>query len=232
LCVPALPVSCAWLQAEGVIPAQQDEELGALRARLYRPGATADDLRRYEAALALPEAEEPDAPTAPARPRSRRRRVLVAVAAAGLLVAGVPTARWLGASSPSPAATPAPAALEWYPDGPVRTVRLTGDPEVQQFQGRGAGTAALQSDRLPSSEGRLEVVLTVAGSAPVRWTATRVDEGPGSIVTLRVLGERSAPQTGGVPVPVAFFYAGGPPTAVHVQVPEGLGWSLVVQPRT
>lgn len=218
--------------------------LDALRARLYRPGATAEDLRRYEAARAAlspdlePEPEpEPDAaegkPT-PA-PHRYRRRLLGGLLAAAVLT-GVVVARGLNAT-PSPATTPhaAPSPaddlLHWHPEHPVAGVRLADSPGVQQFHGRGAGAAQLEARGLPGSEGRLEILLTVADDAPVLWTATRVDRGPGSIVNVRVLAEHNGMQRRAVPVPVSFLYAGGPPTEVHVQVPNGVAWGLVVAPE-
>lgn len=210
-----------------------EAELDALRARLYRPGATAEDLRRYEAARAAaspgPPVVEPDP-----GPRPRRHRLLAAVLVCGLLV-GVVAARQLSAApSPSaePRATPSPVddLLRWHPEHPVAGVRLVDSPAVQQFHGRGAGAAQLEAHGLPGSEGRLEILLTVADDAPVLWTATRVDRGPGSIVDVRVLAEHDGMQRRAVPVPVSFLYAGGPPTEVHVQVPNGVAWGLVVAP--
>lgn len=208
-------------------------ELRALRARLYRPGATAEDLRRYEEARAAVSPEPLVVEPAPDR-RPRRHRLLAAVLVAGLLV-GVVAARQLSAApSPSaaPRATPSPAddLLRWQPERPVTGARLPGSPAVQQFHGRGAGSAQLEARGLPSSEGRLDVLLTVADDAPVLWTATRVDTGPGSIVDVRVLAAHDGMQRRAVPVPVSFLYAGGPPTEVHVQVPSDVAWGLVVAP--
>jgi hypothetical protein len=225
-----------------------EASLDELRARLYRPGATAEDRRRYDAAQAAaaasaapasapsaaPGREAPDA--SPARPRHRRRGpILAAVLVAGVLTAGVAAARMSAeatSTSAAPRATPTPGddLLHWHPERPVTGVRLASDPTVQQFHGRGAGTAQLEARGLPDSEGRLEVMLTVADDAPVLWTATRVDVGPGSIVNVRVLGGHSGMQRRAVPVPVSFLFAGGPPTEVHVQVPNGVAWGLVVAP--
>jgi len=212
-------------------------ELDALRARLYRPGATAEDLRRYEAARAA-SSPEPVAVAATAErvpaPHPNRRRLLGAVLALAVLTGGV-VARQLSAA-PSPSATPHAAPLpvddllHWHPEHPVTGARLPHSPAVQQFHGRGAGAAQLEARGLPASEGRLEILLTVADDAPVLWTATRVDRGPGSIVNVRVLAEHNGTQRQAVPVPVSFLYAGGPPTEVHVQVPNGVAWGLVVAP--
>lgn len=218
--------------------AQQEDaaaELAALRARLYRPGATAEDLRRYETARAALEPEPVVvAPEAAPVAGPRRHRLLAAALVVAVLTGGV-LARQLSATpSPSaaPRATPSPVddLLRWHPERPVTGVRLTGSPTAQQFHGRGAGSAQLEARGLPSSEGRLDVLLTTADDAPVLWTATRVDTGPGSIVNVRVLAEHNGTQRRAVPVPVSFLYAGGPPTEVHVQVPSGVAWSLVVAP--
>ena len=214
-------------------------ELDALRARLYRPGATAEDLRRYEAARAeaSPEPVAVVAASAAERvpaPHPRRRRLLGAVLAVAVLTGGV-VARQLSAA-PSPSATPHASPepvddlLHWHPEQPVTGARLPHSPAAQQFHGRGAGAAQLEAPGLPETEGRLEILLTVADDAPVLWTATRVDRGPGSIVNVRVLAEHNGMQRQAVPVPVSFLYAGGPPTEVHVQVPNGVAWSLVVAP--
>ena len=210
--------------------------LDRLRAQLYRPGATAEDLRHYEEALAAIAPAEPDVEeSGPRTERPRRRRLVLAAALVAALLAGVVVARQLSsptspAAAPQTTATQADDALHWQPERPVVGVRLAGSPTAQQFHGRGAGVAQLEAQGLPSSEGRLEVMLTVADDAPVLWTATRVDTGPGSIVNVRVLGEHSGSQRRAVPVPVSFLYAGGPPTAVHVQVPSGVAWGLVVAP--
>jgi len=216
-------------------------QLDALRARLYRPGATAEDLRRYEAARAAsaPEPDRPEPGRLEAQPvpvlhARRRRRVLGALLVVLVLTGGV-VSRQLSAA-PSPATTPhaAPSPvddlLHWHPEHPVSGVRLVGSPAGQQFHGRGAGAAQLEARGLPGSEGRLEILLTVADDAPVLWTATRVDRGPGSIVAVRVLAQHDGMQRRAVPVPVSFLYAGGPPTEVHVQVPNGVAWGLVVAP--
>lgn len=232
-----------------MIPARRieaDAALDALRARLYRPGATAEDLRRYEDALAattpagseVAEAEA-DAPAVRHRRRARTAALLLgaAVAAGSLaavsvgLAAGAPTAHRAASSASPSTAPPSQNDLRWHPERPVTGVRLASDPGALQFHGRGAGTAKLDGRGLPSSEGRLAVLLTVADDAPVLWTATRVDVGPGSIVNVRVLAESSGRQRRAVPVPVSFLYAGGPPTEVHVQVPQDVAWGLVVAPR-
>jgi hypothetical protein len=237
---PALPVPGEAMHAEQVSTAQRDDatvQLDELRARLYRPGATSEDLRRYEAALRAVGVVPAVAEAAPAvrehRAHGRRTAVLAGALVLAVLTAGAVASR-MGASPPAlPHATPSPVddLLHWHPELPVPGVRLADDPAVQQFHGRGAGEARLEGMGLPPSEGRLEVMLTVADSAPVLWTATRVDVGPGSIVTVRVLAEHSGTQRRALPVPVVFFYAGGPPTAVHVQVPNGVAWGLVVAPR-
>jgi hypothetical protein len=222
-----------------VHPEDATAELDALRARLYRPGATAEDLRRYETARDATSPEPESVASAAERvPASHpgRRRLLGAALAVAVLTGGV-VARQLSAV-PSPSATPHAAAspvddlLHWHPEHPVTGTHLPHSPAVQQFHGRGAGAAQLEARGLPETEGRLEILLTVADDAPVLWTATRVDRGPGSIVNVRVLAEHDGMQRRAVPVPVSFLFAGGPPTEVHVQVPNGVAWGLVVAPES
>lgn len=151
-----------------------------------------------------------------------------------MLTGGVAARQLSAALSPSPSAvaraTPADDLLRWQPERLLTAVRLPGSPAAQWFHGRGAGVAQLEARGLPGSEGRLEILLTVAEDAPVLWTATRVDRGPGSTVRVRVLAEYDGTQRRAVPVPVSFLYADGAPTEVHVQVPSGVAWSLVVAP--
>ncbi len=88
----------------------EDEELDALRRRLYAPGAGREDVARYAAATGA--AEEPAAPDAPPPPvnRGRHRRVVaagvtvlvaLAVAAAVGTAAGHPIAGPTSSASPS-----------------------------------------------------------------------------------------------------------------------------------
>ena len=91
----------------------EDEELDALRRRLYAPGAGREDVARYAAAT-TGAPEEPAVPDAPPPDRGRRRPILVvgiavlaavAVAAAVGTAAGHPMA--VPTSSPSPSGSPA-----------------------------------------------------------------------------------------------------------------------------
>jgi hypothetical protein len=211
----------------------ESAELDRLRRRLYRPGADAEDVRRYEAARAA--AAPPAAPGPAAAGADRRGRPvwIVLLGGAALLLIGTSAAVVRAQTAdegrgtfgtPTPVPSAAVAELRAVP--PVTAVRIP--PVTAEFHGRGAGTAWLDSAALPASSGRLDLVLTLAETARVRWWVTRIEIGRDGASIVRIIAEQTWTQTSGVAVPFAFPYRGAPPTAVRIEVPDGVAWSLVV----
>lgn len=100
----------------------EDEELDALRRRLYAPGAGREDLARYAAATGGPDSLAiPEAPPPPP-PRSRRRPVVVAgvaVLAAAAAAAAVGTAAGCPTAVPTSSASPSASSAIDEADLPV-----------------------------------------------------------------------------------------------------------------
>lgn len=98
------------------------DDLDALRAALYRPGATEEDRARY--AVAVERAGvDPDAEVASPRPRRRRlrRRTLAVEVVAAVVVIGVVVTVLLTRPAPKPA----------YPTVASTPIALTGSTEEQ-----------------------------------------------------------------------------------------------------
>ncbi|WP_375389656.1 hypothetical protein [uncultured Amnibacterium sp.] len=234
-------------------PAETRERLDVLRRRLYRDGATAEDLRRY--------AEEREA-LAPAEPepvdrqgQMRRRRPLVAVGiGAALLVAVIGIAVTAPAAparlpprsidaAPTIATDGAPAAgtavvvqdigngqtLEQRP-GAVQeetAVLLPADDGVavaQRFQGSGDAVVRLDTSAASVRSGRVVVAVSSAGTGPIAWRALRAETYSGWSAHPSIV----ATGTSAAEAPDVFGYVGSPPWSIAVQAPDGGSWALVV----
>jgi hypothetical protein len=110
------------------------------------------------------------------------------------------------------------------PEHPALQTRVA--PGVDQFHGRGSGTAELAG--LPRSAGdRLDLLLTVFDTVPIRWTVTRHVLDPDRTGLVEVLARRAGTGHRGVPQRLVVPYAGDPPSVVRVQVPDDVDWVLV-----
>lgn len=216
-------------------PGCTDAELDRLRRRLYRPGAEADDVRRYEAARDAAVLPVDALPTDLGVHRSPLRFALIGAAVVLVLGAGAVLLRARppdGALLPDRVpAVPGPVAPAVAAEDPTVTATRI-PPATAVFHGRGAGTAWLDPGRLPARSGRLDLVLTLAETARVRWWVTRVEVGRQGESVVRLIAEQTWTQTSGVAVPVAFPYRGAPPTSVRMEVPDGVAWSLLVSAGT
>lgn len=188
------------------------------RRRLYRAGATAEDVRRYRVAARL--GREPR----PARPRRLGPAWFGAAALVALtvllLLPRTPAAPRTAspAAAPSPAVAPSAAAggadITWAEAG----IALT-------WRGRGDRTVPIAADLAPRAVS-MTVALAPARRAPVGWRLLRSGADGGG-TTEQLLAERfePLPASGGDPVMLEFDQA---PTAVAVRAPDGVPWTLVV----
>lgn len=214
---------------------QRDDEL---RRRLYRPDATEEDRHRYESelgttappAVATPSRSTESPAADPPPPRRPRRAVLLGVGAGVLvLLLGVAAVQQTAAPTlllprvPSQRVTAAPA-----PDEPVVRSAATGDAGVQQFSGRGPGTAPLDPVQPAGSGGRFQIMITVGAAAEVAWQARRVEVRLDGDQVVRDLGANGSRQARGVPH--SYRYRGTPPTSLRVVVPSGVAWNLAIVP--
>lgn len=213
-------------------PEQEVEaaRLAELRRRLYRPDTTAEDVRAYEEALAASSPMEEDPLPASPAPGRRRLPLVLAVAVPAVLLVGVVGAVALGGGPRSPFAPPPPPTAPAVASTMHAVVEVATGAEgrAQQFRGRGSGIAAVDVTELRPAD-RLELILTVGATGPIRWTAQRVEIHLDGDQFVRVLGGDRRTQTGGVPV--GYLLRGTFPTAVRVEVPEGVPWSLVLVPH-
>lgn len=225
-------------------PAEEPERLDELRRRLYRAGATDEDVRRYTDERGVPAPAALDRPDVPGTERrSGRRRALLrgAMVAAGLAVV-VAAGTALAARPPTePAAQGSPAADSRVGSGspapeavPSPRVRAAGGGGVQEFRGRGSGAAALDPSSLSFHGGRVAVVLTPELTSAIGWNAVRVEPRAGRAAAEHVLArqraaeQRSTSETGGGAIPVDFTYTGAPPTRIDVRAAPGIAWTLIV----
>jgi hypothetical protein len=170
-------------------------DLDDLRRRLYVPGASPEDVGRYEAAAGRPEGDLE--PTLPAGRRSRSRRIAAVV---GTLVAGVALAVGVaavvgavaGGPRPAPSASPSPAVLVMQLAAPA-PARAAFDAALGS--GRQAGLLQYlyrHPDRLPPA------ILTVGradsteysgeGPTTVSLSPSALAERGGRVTVILVLG--------------------------------------------
>jgi hypothetical protein len=198
--------------------------LDDLRRRLYRADATEEDVRQYLAGrAAVVPAEAPPA----AQERRRRRGTPVGVVAVvGALAACVAITAVL---LPRPTSAPAPAATRAAEPSRVSGPTLTAVPidgtatAAERFEGVGDGVLSIH---LPSAEfGTLRAAVLVYSSrtSTISWTAMRPPSEDASVIArARVTSHVDFAS------PKAFTYAGGPPTRITVEAPEGLHWTMLV----
>ena len=120
---------------------QDGSDAEALRRRLYRPGASAEDLDSYLDAAGPLRAATPGPPGPRARSRPGRRRVHLVVVAAAIVVA-LPAAAAVGTLARTPSSAPV-AVTSPLPSAPPST-------------GRRASSAVLDGGSRPNAAGRAE----------------------------------------------------------------------------
>jgi hypothetical protein len=219
----------------------------ALRRRLYRPGAAAEDVAAYLAAA-------PAAPVAPAAAPPGRRPVRGRLAAAAVLVAAVGAAVAVGRSGPATAERPAttvqarsfaaPAPLPTAPvDGAaraafVRKVAVGGDaglalwwggrPALTEVHGAGAATIPLPAASTDRA-GHLAVLLVLGTDGTARWTAARFVIHDDRTIHLAPVAGAAGALRAGVPTVARVAYpAGRRPQRLVLQVPDGAQWGAAV----
>lgn len=220
-------------------PQRREDDLARLRARLYSPDATAEDVERYEAAVATLPPEAAAEPTAAAEPEAappppppRRRRLLVLAGVVGAIAVASAVAIGLQAASPTLLMRPVPTSATRFTvssDDPVLELPATGG-VAQAFRGRGPGTASLASADYLGSDAGFDLRITVGANAPLRWAVRRTEIRLDGDQYVRVLGERSVRQLHGIPV--TYGYSGVPPTSVRIEVPAGVPWDLELLPAS
>ncbi|GAA4741511.1 hypothetical protein GCM10025783_10800 [Amnibacterium soli] len=215
------------------------DEGEALRRRLYRPGAAADDVAAYLAAA-------PAAPVAPVAAPPGRRPVPGRLVAAAVVVAALA----VGRSGPATAERPAPTASAQAVAGPaplptapvdaaaraafVRKVAVGGDAGLAlwwggpqalvEVHGAGATTIALPAARTDRA-GHLTVLLVLGTDGTARWTAARfVIHDDRTIHLAPVAGAEGALRAGVPTVARVDYPAGRRPQRLVLQVPEGTQW--------
>lgn len=154
-----------------------DDDLDALRRRLYSPNVTPEDVARYEAAAGVVE-EDPSstAPRAPAPVRTLRRRAfavggVVAVVAGGLAVSRAATRSRLARPTPGPPSASAPSTRT---TGVIDARIPTGASVRTELVGRlRAGRTAGVLDLLEADPGLLPPqLLTVGRAASTEYSGT------------------------------------------------------------
>jgi hypothetical protein len=215
-----------------------DDDLEALRRRLYAPGASEEDRRRYAAAVPATRADT----TAPApggpRPAARRRgrvplvllAVVVVVAAGGALAAG--------RFAPVRTAAPTPSAVRSTADPSSGIVSGTAQrvpvdvsgyaTVAQKLQGLGEARVPLDTTAAPRGGGRLVVVLTSTDRRPIGWWALRFGHVGDARTVPVVIGSGAPKPRTGVPMVESTLWAGGPPQSVAVRAAPGVPWTLTV----
>jgi hypothetical protein len=211
-----------------------DDDLEALRRRLYAPGASEEDRRRYAAAApAGRTVEVASAPGGP-RPAARRRRraplvllaVVVVVAAGGALAAGrfapVRTA------APTPSAVRSTAPSSGIVSGTAQRIPIDASgyaTVAQRLQGLGEARVPLDTTAAPRARGRLVVLVTSTDRRPIGWWALRFGH-VGETRPTVVVGSGETRARSGVPEVEWSDYTSEPPQAVVVRAPAGVPWTL------
>ncbi|TDS77239.1 hypothetical protein [Amnibacterium kyonggiense] len=222
------------------------EGLDALRRRLYRPGSTESDLRRYLAERSAI-APEPAPQSVPALPHAPRRRfvpvaALSAVVAVALAVSLSQLHALRAPARSAATASPVPVLVQDIGDGTTLTVpqrasirtattpiAIDGTAVVgQRFEGSGNAMLVVDPPRRAMHGGVATVLLTSIGPVPVSWRAlSLVYLGQWTAVPV-VLARGSSAEPPGVGAPRTFRYRDAPPTRIAVIAPAGVRWSVLV----
>jgi hypothetical protein len=226
------------------------ERLSELRRRLYRDGATEEDLRRYAEerdSLLGPQQAVSESADVAAAPR-RRRLLLVGAAGAVVLAAIVGSVVTAGAmhplaARPSPTA-PAPVATgrpldigdgqTLVQDADVVTtptsqlVSTDGAVATRQYQGTGNAVVPLDISTASFESGRAVVVLSADQASPMAWRALRLVSRRDWTSYQQVVAQGTVASRAGFVSPVLFDYVGTPPSHVAIEAPHGLNWTLLV----
>ena len=214
-----------------------DDDLEALRRRLYAPGASEEDRRRYAAAAPAAGADATAPTPAGPRPAARRRRraplvllAVVVVAAGGALAAG--------RFAPVRTAAPTPSAVRStaVPTSGVVSgtaqripVDVSGYATVaQKLQGLGEARVPLDTTAAPSGRGPLVVVLTSTDRRPIGWWALRFGHVGDARTVPVVIGSGAPKARTGVPTVESSDWTGAPPQTVAVRAAAGVPWTLTV----
>lgn len=223
------------------------EHREALRRRLYRPGATEEDRRRFAQLAADPvPIADPRVPAAPVRRPARRLAVAATAAAALIAVVGLaltmrPATPTESASAAQPAEAQAVSTQEAVqadlvattPDSPQATpvaTTVAGVPtRLQRFHGRGSAVVAIDTREAQRADGTMLVMLTAASSDPMSWYATRASTGPDRAAYAQVVArsdDRFDPRD--PPEYSICQYDGAPPTRLSVSDSGTGAWTLTI----
>jgi hypothetical protein len=225
------------------------ERLDALRRRLYRPGSSEADLRRYLDERDAIARDEPVDDTPP-RALPQRRRLVMGASGLGLaLVVALTVAVDHGAPArvaakpATPAATAGPPLTMDVGDGQTLTVpagavttstatptSVRGTAVVGRlFEGSGNAVVSIDPPSDPLSGGSAVVLASSSSRIPVAWRVLstlrlgRAFSGP------MVLARGISAEPSGAPVPQTFRYqAESPPARIAVAAPHGTRWSLLI----
>lgn len=227
------------------------QRLEDLRRRLYRNGATEEDLRRYaeeRAALLdapLPAAERVASPTA--HPTHGLLVALFAAAVALLAAVGVSIAArpapMTRAPTPAPSATPLvlgsiqdigggqtllqQAGVVTSP--PVQVVIVGGmAATAQQYLGVGGAVVALDLSSAPVDGTRAVVMLSSSRPAPIEWRALSLGTHRDWSSYEEIVARGTVVAWPGVQSRIDLHYVGPPPSRIAVEAPLGVHWTLLV----
>ncbi len=227
----------------------------ALRRRLYRPDALAEDVAAYLATA--PGLHAPPPAAAPPHRRLPRGRPLRGRLVAGAAVlAAVAAAVAVGRAAPATAGRPAPqpAAVRITAPAPtplptssvdaaaraafVRKVAVGGDaglalwwdggPGLVEVHGSGPATIPIPTARTGRA-GHLTVLLVLGADGAAGWTAARFVIHDDRTIHLAPTAGASGGLRAGIPTAARVDYpAGGRPQRLVVQVPVDVQWGAAV----
>ena len=225
------------------------ERVDELRRRLYRSGATEEDVRRYLAERAeqpAPVEESREQPPAGGAPWVARRALigagaaLAGAAAIATLVRVDRRAAQVKDPSTPPEALPGNvedigegqviAVDEGAVSAPVRAATSVRGVAAVGLRYTGRGNAVVPFDPPTGAVegGRMMVVLTASGTAPVAWRALLIVlRGDGRSYPA-VLARGRTREPWGMAGPTTFVYPTSPPTRIAVEASAGTGWTLLV----
>lgn len=191
----------------------------ALRRRLYRPGATEEDRRRY--ATAVPPEPEP-APEAPPRRANRGSVVLAALVTVVVAASGIAVAHAATRPAARPIATATPRATASIP-----ALDLAVGAETP-VHGTGTRTVALDVTAVSLSGGAFTVLLSAADERPSGWRAIRLESRRDWSEYPQVMRSSPARDRRGATRPDVFEYRGDAPRWIQVQAASDQAWTLSV----
>jgi hypothetical protein len=201
------------------------DEREALRQRLYRPDASAEDRARYARLM------QETAPASSPAPPASRRGPRVAVASA--VVLGVAITVLIGRSVAAPERAvadlpPAPTASTILPSERV-AVSIDGLAKTgERVHGSGTVEVPLDVSGAPFGGGRFSVQLSSSDGRVVGWTASTLETRRDWSSYRRQVAAGPARDRFAATRADEIAYTGDPPRWITVQAPADAVWSLTI----